>query len=221
MLTAEADPHTLFRRHYTLASRFAYRWQTGAVLFRIDLADLYQTARLGLWRACVAFDAARGDFRPYAIQGVRDHVLALLRRSKRRLNVMATPDTFMRAVEGSPQPDAALCWDVHDLLATLTARERYVVRHRFGLGRLRPKLVGEIARRMGRGRSRVSQLLGDALRKLQAVAVERGLLPDDGRLGDVGACSGTAFIQRPAASRRATDGELRRKRAKRRACRGQ
>jgi RNA polymerase primary sigma factor len=80
----------------------------------------------------------------------------------------------------SPAPDAEavaalLAGEVRDLLATLTPRERKVVRFRFGLEGARPLTLQEVGRTLGVTRERVRQIEQEALRKLAQPAQARRL----------------------------------------------
>ncbi len=65
-----------------------------------------------------------------------------------------------------------------DLMATLTPRERTVVAARFGLDDGHERLLVDIGRDVGVGRERVRQIEKDALLKMRAEAVARGLAGD-------------------------------------------
>jgi RNA polymerase sigma factor (sigma-70 family) len=72
---------------------------------------------------------------------------------------------------------ARLQREVKDLLAHLPARERQVLRWRFGLAGERDHTLREIGDRIGLSRERIRQIERDAIQRLRGLA-EEGVLPD-------------------------------------------
>jgi len=66
----------------------------------------------------------------------------------------------------------ALKNSIHELLAKLPERERYVVERRYGLGGGECATLGEIGQEAGVTRERVRQIQNAALRKLRSLALE-------------------------------------------------
>jgi len=66
----------------------------------------------------------------------------------------------------------ALKNSIHELLAKLPERERYVVERRYGLGGGECATLGEIGQETGVTRERVRQIQNAALRKLRSLALE-------------------------------------------------
>ena len=69
----------------------------------------------------------------------------------------------------------ALKGSVHDLLAQLPERERYVVERRYGFDEGKGATLGEIGQEAGVTRERVRQIQNCALRKLRSLALEAEL----------------------------------------------
>jgi len=122
-----------------------------------------QAGRIGLWKALLGFDLARGfAFSTYAVVAIRRHIQLEVQRSQR----------FWRGppyLPPTPQPDlveqahrSMLVAAVPRWVAQLSPRRANVVRSYYGLGGARPQLQRAIAQSLGVTPQRVQQLLQEA-----------------------------------------------------------
>src|SRR5581483_2238142 len=108
-----------------------------------------------------------------------DRVQLIIRAAKQTIS-LETPlgddgdqtvaDMLQDHQQRSPQDlvtESLLRDQVADVLATLTPRERQVIRLRFGLSDGRERTLGEIGQELGLSRERVRQIESDAFGKLR------------------------------------------------------
>ncbi|MCA9145503.1 MAG: sigma-70 family RNA polymerase sigma factor [Planctomycetaceae bacterium] len=145
---------------------------------RHTLEELVSEGDATLLRAVTLFDPSRGyRFSTYATYAIRRRLARYVTSSQ---HTHATPVDFRDA---PPIPDqrrwslpyeqamhAGVEW-LETALYELSARERYIVRCRFGWGReFEPRTLQEIADELGVSRERVRQLEAKAITKLREVA---------------------------------------------------
>lgn len=145
---------------------------------RHTLEELVSEGDATLLRAVTLFDPSRGfRFSTYATYAIRRRLARYVTSSQ---HTHATPVDFGDA---PPIPDrrrwslpyeqamhAGVEW-LETALYELSARERYIIRCRFGWGReFEPRTLQEIADELGVSRERVRQLEAKAIKKLQEIA---------------------------------------------------
>jgi RNA polymerase sigma factor (sigma-70 family) len=172
MARFRADQLTVRQRH--LAGRnvgLAYHVRNQFSLFP-DQDGLLGECMAALVKAARCYDPRRGiRFSTYAVVSIRRRVYWLWERSQRRAGLahfraLPPSDEMMPAAPDEPDPFAAE--DVRQLLRRLSARERQVIRLRFGLGRgRRPMLLAEIGAVVGLGSERVRQIERRALKRMR------------------------------------------------------
>lgn len=131
----------------------------------VPLSDLISEGNTALIKSVELFDAARGyRLSTYATHAIRRHLSRFVQREQRVSSAFAE-----EAAEPLVEEESAEWIDVHpgelanQILNDLPARERSIVRMRFGLtsdGRART--LDEIARRFGISKERVRQLIARA-----------------------------------------------------------
>ena len=154
------------------------------VTARHSLEELVSEGDATLLRAITLFDPGRGfRFSTYATHALR-------RRFHRYVNSAAhihavpvdfrdappLPDTRRWTLSYEREMDAGVQW-LESALYELAARERYILRCRYGWGReFEPRTLQDIAQELGISRERVRQLETRALKKLQEIAEQVDLL---------------------------------------------
>lgn len=149
-----------------------FRWATWGA-GPLEMADLMQTARIGLEKARRAFDPARGPFGLFAAVIVRQHLRVVVRGA----GPVRAPAIALaqRAADPSDTPAAAPASTPAALPAALTralealpARDAWVVRQRYLAGRTQASVAAEI----GVTRQRVAALEARGLARLRAVMAD-------------------------------------------------
>lgn len=147
---------------------------------RHTLEELVSEGDATLMRAVLLFDPSRGfRFSTYATYAIRRKLARYVTSSQ---HSYATPVDFRDA---PPIPDqrrwslpyqqameAGVEW-LESALFELSARERYIIRCRFGWGReFEPRTLQEIADELGVSRERVRQVEAKAIAKLREIAAK-------------------------------------------------
>jgi RNA polymerase sigma factor (sigma-70 family) len=145
-----------------------------------DRDDLASVGLLGLARAVLHHDPARGTLSTIACLSIRHEVLAFVaRQRRRRLPVVSLDrptgdqDEPLSALLPAPAEaglDLAERLDLDRLLAQLPSRTRAVVRLRFGLDGGPPLDAQGVGARVGLSRQRVHQLVNGAIRRMRRAA---------------------------------------------------
>ncbi|MCA9122788.1 MAG: sigma-70 family RNA polymerase sigma factor [Planctomycetaceae bacterium] len=145
---------------------------------RHSLEELVSEGNAALIRAITLFDPSRGfRFSTYSTYAIRRCLARYVSSSQ---HTYATPVDFRSAPPLADQRrwtlpyqhamESGVEW-LESALYELTARERYIVRCRFGWGReFEPRTLQEIAAELGVSRERVRQLEAKAIQKLRQIA---------------------------------------------------
>jgi RNA polymerase sigma factor (sigma-70 family) len=136
----------------------------GQVLGQLPFAEAVQAGRLGLWRAIRGYDPHRGvAFSTYAWPAIQRQVW-------RAVKVYHRAGVSPPVPSAAPVPDPAQIWEalavrtaLHDLVARLPARLRFIVVMRYGLAGESPAIYRQIGAWLGLSGERVRQLHTAAL----------------------------------------------------------
>jgi RNA polymerase sigma factor (sigma-70 family) len=150
------------------------QWRGG-----LSCEDALHEGRLGLWRALVGYDPARGvRFSSYAVPAIRHAVWAAVARERALTSSSAEPPVEVVAAGVEPgeavhraQVQAA----VRELVAQLPVGPRRVVVGRYGLDGRPPRSLAAIGRVLGVSRQRVHWVHQAALVVLAEPARSVGL----------------------------------------------
>lgn len=137
------------------------------VLGDLPFAEALQAGRIGLWRAILGFDPARGfAFSTYAWPAIQ-------RRVWRAVKSQSHPHPsaeMLASILPSPSPDPDQVWEaaqiqhaLHTLIRRLPPRLRYVIEARYGLNGHRPFYYRQIGAALGLCGERARQLHTEAL----------------------------------------------------------
>lgn len=141
-----------------------------------DLFELISDGNVSLMRAVDKFDYARGfKFSTYASWAVMKNFARSIPEQRRHGERYQTGwDTYLDAIGTAPREDSdneevlALRGTVERMLATLDARERSILRQRYGLDDAgEPQTLEQIGRRFGVSKERIRQLEARAMTKLR------------------------------------------------------
>lgn len=131
----------------------------------LSYEEALQAGRIGLWRALLGYDAARGTaFSTYAWVVIRRHI--------RRAATQSAEDTALRAPSGSFDQVLDLDRDldralVHDalmaLLSQLPDRLQRIIIARYGLDGHPPRSLRRLGAQLGLSHERIRQLQQEAL----------------------------------------------------------
>lgn len=137
----------LVRQHERLV-HFVLRRQ---VTDDVEYADLLQVGRIGLWRAVLGFDAARGvTFATYAAIAIQRHLWKAIRQARRRAAppLISEPVLVWREVEDhlwQSQVEATL----QEAVTRLPTRPRQVIMAVYGLDGQPPRSLAAVGRTWG------------------------------------------------------------------------
>lgn len=160
---------SLLREHSGLV-HWMVMHQTGG---KTAYADLLQAGRIGLWKAILHYDAARGvRFSTYACVAIRNEVWQAVRRSQKAqgwLEAQGSEESLERVVRVWQQEQ------IHQVLGDemqmLPKRLREVIELHYGLSGAEPQNLAEIGRGWGLTRERIRQLHEQALCLLRLPAL--------------------------------------------------
>ena len=155
----------LLKRHRTLVHAVIKCQWTGSVAY----ADLEQEGCLGLWRAIMGYDPARGwTFSTYAWVAIERHIWQEVARWEKKRGWPKLPEAPnpLRLAERQlevGQRDRVL----REIVQSLNPRLRLVIRAAYGLDGAEARSLAAIGRELGLSRERVRQLRNEALRQLR------------------------------------------------------
>jgi RNA polymerase primary sigma factor/RNA polymerase sigma factor len=140
----------------------------------LSYEEALQAGRIGLWRALLGYDPARGTaFSTYAWVAIRRHIWRATAQSAGEPGMHTLPGSFEQALAPSgsasgPSLDEEIdCALVHDTLLALVRQlpERlgHIVIARYGLDGHPPRSLRQLGAQLGLSHERVRQLQQDAL----------------------------------------------------------
>lgn len=158
-----------------MAIRWAYKsnWKSMPVAERLDIAVD------AVMNAVDAFNVGLGNkFSTYAVRAILQHLIRHGERADKRARLIHQEGqsddgdsglVFVSDARAVQPADAAALSELADHLDRLPERERYVVRHRYGLDGLPPQTLDEVGRRMALTKERVRQLEAQGVERLRAL----------------------------------------------------
>jgi RNA polymerase primary sigma factor len=185
LAVARWDRNRIVRANLRLVVSIAKKFSD----LRNPFDELLSEGITSLLRAVEKFDYSRGfRFSTYATQAVRRTIFRYLQTSQRERSRFVTSESAL--FEETPEDDAPTTmtearWD--ELRATLTrllgqldARERAIIRNRFGLGNAsQVQTLQALAANLGVCKERVRQLEMRAISKLRSLAESVRLAPPE------------------------------------------
>lgn len=157
------------RRHEGLIHAVIRREGSGSLTYE----EALQAGRIGLWRAILGYDPARGTaFSTYAWVVIRRHIRHAVSQAARDLGRLQAPRPPCQAPDGSAESAEDLGESVeraliHEalsaLLSQLPDRLRQVVTARYGLDGHPPRSLRQLGAQLGLSHERIRQLEQEAL----------------------------------------------------------
>ena len=131
----------------------------------LSYAEALHVGRIALWRALQGYDPTRGSaFSTYAVTAIRRAVWRAVQQAQPPPQERLTPHPPPPAPDLEERAQQALVYQaLHQLVARLPHRLRYVIIAYYGLQGEAPQSCAAIARTLGLTRQRVSQLHREAL----------------------------------------------------------
>lgn len=173
MSTLTTEQEQLVVNNIGLAHYFARRYYAE----NMDHDDFVQVGMVGLVRAAQKFDASRGfKFSTLAAKCVKWEMLNTFRKKRIQsfsLNALVSNEEgYAERIElvadnSMDMNLVPLKMDLHQALSTLAEKERFIIKHSFGLGNHRILSQSQIAEILGFSQVHVGRLLRKALKKLR------------------------------------------------------
>jgi RNA polymerase sigma factor (sigma-70 family) len=140
---------------------------------RAEYVDLFQEARIGLWKAILHYDAGRGvRFSSYACVAIRNEVWQAVRRSQKAegwLEAKRAGDSLEGLIEKWYQEQVHQA--LGEELEELPGRLREVIEQHYGLNGEAQQNFAKMGREWGLSRERIRQLHNEALALLRLPAL--------------------------------------------------
>jgi RNA polymerase sigma factor (sigma-70 family) len=155
----------LLERHRGLIHAVIREQWTGGVAY----ADLEQEGLLGLWRAIMSYDPARGwAFSTYAWVAIKRHIWQIVARWEKKTGLYILANTPNPLTLAEKQLDVSQRDTVlREMVLCLPPRLRLVIWAAYGLDGDGARSLAAIGRELGISRERVRQLRNEALRQLR------------------------------------------------------
>jgi RNA polymerase sigma factor (sigma-70 family) len=147
----------------------------------LSYTAVLQEGRIGLWRAILGFDPARGvAFSTYASVAIARHIWRAVARQQAQEEAQEPREAKVRKWAPLPDPWARLVTQevqeaLQALVAALPARQRQVIRAYYGLDGQGSRTLTEVGREMGCSRQGATYHLHRALVRLRHPAFSAAL----------------------------------------------